>query len=68
LSELEKINEKLGGSTASDVTGGMLGKVIELIPAVAEGIPVTIVNAGKPNRIYKALMGETVEGTFIGKE
>jgi len=68
LSELEKIKEKMGGSTAADVTGGMLGKVSELIPAVTEGIPVAIVNAGKPNRVYKALMGEAVEGTIIQKE
>ena len=68
LSELEKAKEKLGGSTASDVTGGMLGKVAELIPAVAQGIPVSIVNAGKANQIYKALMGEAVEGTVIEKE
>jgi isopentenyl phosphate kinase len=68
LGELEKVKEKLGGSTAADVTGGMLGKVTELIPALAEGIPVSIVNAVKPNRVYKALMGEAVEGTVIRKE
>ena len=68
LSELEKIKTKLGGSTAPDVTGGMLGKVSELIPAVAEGIQVTMVNAAKPNRIYKALIGEVVEGTVMEKE
>jgi isopentenyl phosphate kinase len=67
LNELEKIKENLGGSTAADVTGGMLGKVAELIPAVAQGIPVVIVNAAKPNRVYKALMGEAVEGTVIEK-
>jgi isopentenyl phosphate kinase len=68
VSELENIKSKLGGSTAADVTGGMLGKVSELIPAVAQGIPVTMVNAVKPNRVYKALMGEAVEGTVIEKE
>ena len=68
LSELEKIKTKLGGSTAPDVTGGMLGKVSELIPAVAEGIQVTMVNAAKPNRVYKALIGEVVEGTVMEKE
>jgi isopentenyl phosphate kinase len=68
LGELEKVKEKLGGSTAADVTGGMLGKVTEIIPPVAQGIPVAIVNAGKPNRVYKALMGEAVEGTVIEKE
>ena len=68
LEELKKIKDKLGKSTAADVTGGMLGKITELIPAIEQGIPVTIANAAKPNRIYKALMGETVEGTVIEKE
>jgi isopentenyl phosphate kinase len=68
LSELKKIREKLGGSTAADVTGGMLGKITELVPAIEQGIPVTIVNAAKPNRVYKALIGEAVEGTVIEKE
>jgi len=67
LSELEKVKSKLGGSTAADVTGGMLGKIAEIIPAIAQGIPVAIVNAAKPNRVYKALMGEAVEGTVIEK-
>jgi isopentenyl phosphate kinase len=68
LSELKKIKEKLSGSTAADVTGGMLGKITELVPAIEQGIPVTIVNAAKPNRIYKALIGEAAEGTVIEKE
>jgi isopentenyl phosphate kinase len=68
LSELKKIKEKLRGSTAADVTGGMLGKITELVPALEQGIPVTIVNAAKPNRIYKALIGEAAEGTVIEKE
>jgi isopentenyl phosphate kinase len=67
LRELEKVKSKLGGSTATDVTGGMLGKISELVPAVAQGIPVVIVNAGKPNRVYKALMREKAEGTVIEK-
>lgn len=67
LSELEEVKFKLGGSTATDVTGGMLGKIRELIPAVEQGIPVTMVNAAKLNRVYKALMGEKVEGTIIEK-
>jgi len=68
LSELEKIKNTLGKSTAADVTGGMVGKIAELIPAIAQGIPVAIVNAAKSNRIYKALMEEAVEGTVIEKE
>jgi isopentenyl phosphate kinase len=67
LSELEKVKSKLGGSTAADVTGGMLGKIAELVPAVEQGIPVVMVNASKSNRVYKALMGEKVEGTVIEK-
>ena len=68
LSELEQVKSKLGGSTAADVTGGMVGKIAELVPPVAQGISVSIVNAAKPNRVYKALMGEAVEGTVIEKE
>ena len=67
LSELTKVKSKLGGSTAADVTGGMLGKISELISVVESGIPVVMVNAVKPNRIYKALLGERVEGTVIEK-
>ena len=65
LEELRRIKSKIGVSTAADVTGGMLGKVTELVPAVEQGIPVEIVNASKPNRVYKALRGEPVEGTVI---
>ena len=68
LEELKKIKDTLGKSTAADVTGGMLGKIAELIPAIEQGIPVTIVNAAKPNRTYKALIGDMVEGTVIEKE
>ena len=67
LQELKAFEGKLGRSTAPDVTGGMLGKVTELIPAVEQGIPVVIVNAAKPNRVYRALIGEKVEGTIIEK-
>jgi len=67
LQELKAFEGKLGRSTAPDVTGGMLGKVTELIPAVEQGIPVAIVNAAKPNRVYRALIGEKVEGTIIEK-
>jgi isopentenyl phosphate kinase len=73
LEELEDIRarfmlaNKLGKSSEADVTGGMLGKITELIPAIEQGIAVTIVNAAKPNQVYKALIGEKVEGTIIEK-
>jgi isopentenyl phosphate kinase len=50
-----------------DVTGGMLGKIIELSPAIEKGISALIVNASKPKTIYKALVGEKVTGTLIQK-
>jgi len=68
LAELSKLQNKFGEPTACDVTGGMFGKIAELIPAIEQGISVTIVNATKPNYIYKALKGEKVEGTLIEKE
>lgn len=68
LEELKEIKDKLGKSISTDVTGGMLGKIIELVPAIEQKIPVIIVNAAKPNRVYKALRGEKVEGTVIEKE
>lgn len=66
--ELKKLQNKLGKSTGCDVTGGMFGKINELLPAIENGIPVEIVNAAKPNYIYRALRGEKVEGTLIEKE
>lgn len=67
LEEL-KVRTKLGKSTACDVTGGMFGKIAELLPAIQQGITVTIVNATKPNYIYKAIKGEKVKSTLIEKE
>jgi len=63
--ELRKMQHKIGEAGVTDVTGGMLGKVLELMPAVEKGIRVTIVNAAKPSNVYKALKGERVVGTVI---
>jgi len=68
LKELKKLQDKLGKPTACDVTGGMFSKMTELLSAIEKGIPVTIVNATKPNYIYKALKKEKVDGTLIEKE
>jgi isopentenyl phosphate kinase len=67
LEELKKL-KNFGKPTACDVTGGMFGKMAELLPAIERGISVVIVNASKPNYIYKVLKGESVEGTLIEKE
>jgi len=68
LEELKKLQSTLGKPTVCDVTGGMFSKIAELLPIIENRIPVTIVNATKPNYIYKALKGEKVEGTLIEKE
>jgi isopentenyl phosphate kinase len=66
--ELKGLQSELCKPTACDVTGGMFGKVVELLPAVERGIPVTMVNASKPGYVCKVLEGKAVEGTVIKKE
>lgn len=67
LEDLKGLQDRIGKATACDVTGGMFGKMSELLPAIEQKIPVTIVNATKPNNVYRALQGELVEGTTIEK-
>jgi isopentenyl phosphate kinase len=63
LSELRTVN--LSQSQNTDVTGGMQGKILEMRPAIEQGIEVTLVNANEPSRIYRALIGEPVIGTVL---
>ncbi|UCE16123.1 MAG: amino acid kinase, partial [Candidatus Bathyarchaeota archaeon] len=63
--ELTKMQHEIGGIRVPDVTGGMFGKVLELMPAIEKEIPVIIVNAVKPGNVYKALKDEKVVGTVI---
>jgi isopentenyl phosphate kinase len=67
LEELKSLKHKIEGSKATDVTGGMLGKVQEVEVAVEHGIEAVIVNATKPSRVYKALKGQKVVGTVLTK-
>jgi len=67
LEELKTQKHDIERSKATDVTGGMLGKMHELIPAIEQNIQALLVNATKPLRIYKALRGEEVIGTIIEK-
>ncbi len=67
LEELKKIQPKLGKAAGKDVTGGMQGKIAELIPAVEQGIPVTITGATKSLSIFRALTDQSVLGTVIEK-
>ena len=48
-----------------DVTGTMVGKLKEMVPAVNFGVKVFLVNALKNGRIYKALKGLKVKGTIL---
>jgi isopentenyl phosphate kinase len=67
LAELKQIQPKLGKAVGTDVTGGMAGKIAELIPAVEAGIPVTVTGATKGLSIYRALTDQSVLGTVIEK-
>lgn len=65
LEELKSQKHEIEGSKATDVTGGMLGKMRELIPAIEHNIPALVVNASKPLRVYNALKEIEVIGTII---
>ncbi len=67
LEELKRVQGKLGKSQGTDVTGGMAGKIAELAPAVEAGVKVQIVNGTRNLRVYRALVGERIEGTIIEK-
>jgi isopentenyl phosphate kinase len=67
LAELKQIQPKLGKAAGTDVTGGMAGKIAELIPAIEQGVRVTITGATKGLSIYRALTDQSVLGTEIEK-
>jgi isopentenyl phosphate kinase len=67
LEELKSLKHKIEGSRVTDVTGGMLGKMLEITIAIENDIETVIVNASKPLRVYKALKGNKVVGTIIKK-
>lgn len=68
LQELKILLHSIGGAKVTDVTGGMLGKILELIPVIATGIQAIVINAAKRDNVYKALREEKVVGTLIEKE
>ncbi len=68
LAELRKLQSKLGEPKTCDVTGGMLGKVTELLQIAEHMVPITIVNGTKSSYVYRALRREKVIGTLIEKE
>jgi len=64
-SDLRRISALVGGSRAVDVTGGMMGKMMEIMDPASKGIETLIINALKENNVYRALRGEGVVGTRI---
>jgi isopentenyl phosphate kinase len=67
LKELKELQPKLGKAAGTDVTGGMAGKMAELIPAIEAGVHVTVTGATKRLSIYRALTDQSVLGTEIEK-
>lgn len=67
VDDLESLVGRVGGSRFIDVTGGMMGKLSELMAPAAVGVEALIINALKPNNVYRALKGEEVIGTRIIK-
>ena len=67
LEELKQIQPKICKAAGTDITGGMAGKIAELIPAIEQGVRVTITGATKALSIYRALTDQSVMGTEIEK-
>lgn len=59
--------EFLEGAKTVDVTGGMAGKLKELLEVARSGVESEIINANKPGLLERALLGEKVKGTIISK-
>ncbi|MBZ9571563.1 isopentenyl phosphate kinase family protein [Methanobrevibacter sp. TMH8] len=64
LSSLDEI-EELDSTTNIDVTGGMIGKIKELLELANIGIESKIIDANEPNAILNALERKKVKGTII---
>ncbi len=61
---IPKLGSALGGSSSVDVTGGMKGKLLELLDLADMGTNSRIFNASKEGNITRALKGEGV-GTMV---
>ena len=60
----KKVKKMLTGSSSVDVTGGMAGKVLEIIEIAKRGVSTQIIDGIKRNNIKKAFLGQKV-GTII---
>lgn len=63
--ELQEWAKKAGPANVPDASGGMRGKLTEVLPAVRAGIKVTIINLNRPQRLRRAIAGHPVIGTTI---
>ena len=59
--------ETLEGTTNVDVTGGMIGKIKELLYLADLGIESKIINAEVEDNIFKVLENEHIKGTVISR-
>ena len=59
--------DTLEGTTNVDVTGGMVGKIKELLYLADLGIESKIINAEVENNVFKVLENEKVKGTVISR-
>jgi isopentenyl phosphate kinase len=64
--ELSQFESAIGGSAGVDVTGGMRGKLLELLDLADLGIESVIFNAKTAGNVARVLLGECV-GTRIGR-
>ena len=68
LNELKREHSWIDKAKVTDVTGGMYGKIIELIPAIEQRARTLIVNGTKQGTVRRALCNEKVKGTIIDRE
>jgi isopentenyl phosphate kinase len=66
-SNFEEMKKYLEGSRGTDVTGGMLHKVEEMLELAQEGFTSEIINVLKEGNLKKAILGEEGIGTIIRK-
>jgi isopentenyl phosphate kinase len=62
---LQEWAAKAGPASVPDASGGMRGKLTEILPAVKAGIRVVIINLNYPKRLQNAIEGKPVKGTTI---
>jgi isopentenyl phosphate kinase len=63
-----EVSGLLSGSEGVDVTGGMRGKIKELVELAKTGIPSRVFNAERPGSITDFLKNDLKEGTLIRGE